>query len=350
MYRVENEPRPAAPTIHQYVRRGDGRVVTETLLGDWILNFLYSRAREQSGPLYRALSSAWTSKMLAFVNFDLPLAPRLIGHRRFLRSCGVDLDECLDPIESFDTPRKIFERKIRYWECRPMPAAAVVSPADARAVVGSLEAGNPLFLKDKFFDLRELLGANKPRWLEAFGTGAFSVLRLTPDQYHYNHTPVAGEVVDFYEIPGLYHACNPGALVDLVTPLSKNKRVVTVVQTDVAGGSGVGLVAMIEVVALMIGDIEQCYSARRYDDPQPLRPGMKIEQGLPKSRFRPGSSTDVLLFEGRRIRFCTDLVRNLSRPEAQSRYTLGFGQPLVETDVRARSPLAIRAIPGGGAQ
>ena len=317
MYRVENEPRPAAPTIHQYVRRGDGRVVTETLLGDWILNFLYSRAREQSGPLYRALSSAWTSKMLAFVNFDLPLAPRLIGHRRFLRSCGVDLDDCLDPTESFDTPRKIFERKIRYWECRPMraPTAAVLSPADARAVVGSLEAGNPLFLKDKFFDLRELLGANKPRWLEAFGTGAFSVLRLTPDQYHYNHTPVAGEVVDFYEIPGLYHACNPGALVDLVTPLSKNKRVVTVVQTDVAGGSGVGLVAMIEVVALMIGDIEQCYSARRYDDPQPLR-----------------------------------LVRNLSRPEAQSRYTRGFGQPLVETDVRVRSPLAIRAIPGGGAQ
>ena len=31
--------------------------------------------------------------------------------------------------------------------------------------------------------------------------------------------------------------------------------------TDIPGGSHVGFVAMIEVVALMIGDIVQCYSA-----------------------------------------------------------------------------------------
>ena len=41
---------------HQYVRRRDARVVTERMLGDWMVNFLYSRTRERS-PWLR-----WTSE------------------------------------------------------------------------------------------------------------------------------------------------------------------------------------------------------------------------------------------------------------------------------------------------
>ena len=103
-----------AARAHQYVCRGDNRVVTERLLGDWAVNFLYSRARERVGTLFNALTSRYASKMLAFINFDLPLTPRLVGHERFLRSCGVDFDETVDDPRSFDTPRKIFERRIRY--------------------------------------------------------------------------------------------------------------------------------------------------------------------------------------------------------------------------------------------
>jgi len=332
-------------TAHQYVRRTDARVVTERLMGDWLVNFLYSRAREQSGMLFRALTSPRVSAMLAYVNFDLPLAPHLVGHERFLRSCGIDLSECLEHPRHLDTPRKIFERKIRYWACRPMPEdpAAVVAPADARVVVGSFGADSPLFIKGKFFAFDELLGRNKPQWLQAFRDGDFVVCRLTPDRYHYNHVPVSGEVVDFYEIPGGYHAANPGAVVQMVTPYSKNKRVVTVLQTDVRGGSRVGLVAMVEVVALMIGDIVQCYSAERYDDPRAVGRGMFLQRGAPKSRYRPGSSTDVLLFQKDRVTFAEDLVRNLSHPAARSRFSLGFGQPLVETDVAVRSQIATRA-------
>ncbi len=331
---------------HQYVRRGDARVVTERLFGDWLVHFLYSHTREHAGTIFRALTSPRVSKMLAYVNFDWPLAARLVGHRRFLRSCGVNLRECVDLPEALDTPRKIFERKIRYWECRPMPEEpdAVVSPADARVLVGSVRAGTPLFIKGKFFEFEELLGCNNGNWLRAFHDGDWAIFRLTPDRYHYNHTPVAGEVVDFYEIPGGCHACNPGAVVELVTPYSKNKRVVTVIQTDVPGGTGVGLVAMIEIVALMIGEVAQCYSAERYDGPQPIRPGMFVRKGVPKSLYRPGSSTDVLVFQNEKVTFAPDLVRNLSRPGVQSRFSRAFGTPLVETDVKARSVVATRAV------
>ncbi len=60
----------------------------------------------------------------------------------------------------------------------------------------------------------------------------------------------------------------PVAVINVVTPFSKNKRVVTIIDSDVPGGTGVGLVAMVEVVALMIGDVVQAYSETKYDSPK----------------------------------------------------------------------------------
>ena len=161
------------------------------------------------------------------------------GNRRFLYAAGIDWSECLSDPREMGNARAVFERKIRYWECRPMPegTGAVLSPADSRMVAGSLSTTSALFLKGKFFDYEELLGSEKSSWLKAFRGGDYAVFRLTPDKYHYNHAPVSGRVADIYEIPGRYHSCNPAVSLTLATPCSKNKRVVTVLDTDVPGGS-----------------------------------------------------------------------------------------------------------------
>ena len=143
-------------------------------------------------------------------------------------------------------------------------------------------------------------------------------------------------------LSGRYHSCNPGPVVVAATPYSKNKRVVTIIDTEVPGGSRVGYVAMIEVVALMIGQIDQCYSPVAYDNPTLMQIGMMMEKGCPKSLYRPGSSTDVLLFEPGRVCFSEDLVRNRFRSGVQSRFSQGFGRPLVETDVKVRSTIGRR--------
>jgi phosphatidylserine decarboxylase len=334
----------AAQPPHQYIDRRTGRVCSERLFNDAVVRWLYAGVRENASALYRMAVSSRVSSALGFLNYDLPLTRALSGARDFLRESGINLAECLDPPETLNTVRKIFERRIRYWECRPAPveAGAVLSPADSRVLTGSLNETSALFLKGKFFDLEELIGPDKTEWLAAFDGGDFAVFRLTPDKYHYNHTPVAGVVMDFYESPGRYHACNPSAVVTEVTPYSKNARAVTIIDTEAPGGTRVGFVAMIEVVALMIGQIAQCYSRDRYDDPRPISPGMFVERGCPKSLYRPGSSTDVLLFERGRIRFDDDLIRNLRRGDAQSRFSQGFGRPLVETEVTARSRIAAR--------
>jgi phosphatidylserine decarboxylase len=327
---------------HQYIDRETGLVRTERPIGDWIVNYLYSKKRERAPLVYQLLGSQWFSGFLGWVNYDFPFGADLSGMRRFLKNCAINLDECLEAPEQLDSARKVFERKIRYWQCRPMTPypSAVVSPADSRLLLGSLKETSMLFLKGKFFEYEELFGAGKDRWLASFRSGDFVVCRLTPDKYHYNHTPVAGVVLDIYEHGGSYHSCNPGAVNTITDPYSKNRRVVTVIDTDVIGGTRVGLVATVEVVALMVGDIQQCYSETEYRDPRPADRGMFLQRGCPKSLFRPGSSTVVLLFQDGRIEFAPDLIRNTSRCDVESRFSEGLGRTLVETDVKVRSTIA----------
>jgi phosphatidylserine decarboxylase len=324
---------------HQYIERNSGQVRTETLFGDPLIRTIYAPVREHAVWLFNVLTGPRVSQALGFLNYDRSLGARVLGNRSFLDECGIDYDECLDPPETLDTARKVFERKIRYWKDRPMPSesSAIVSPADARILIGSFRETSQLFIKEKFFGFQELLGVDKPAWLEAFKEGDFAVLRLTADKYHYNHVPVSGRVIDIYAIEGRYHSCNPQAVVEMATPYSKNKRVVTVIDTNVPGGTGVGLVAMIEIVAMMIGRIKQCYSTNAYDDPAPITIGLFLQKGQPKSLYQPGSSTDVLIFQRHRMRFAEDLLDNQLRSNVSSRFTSGFQKPLVETDLKVRS-------------
>ena len=329
------------PTLpHQYIDRSSQQVVTERPIGDRSIQFIYNTLRKNSPVLFRALTSSRMSSLLSFFHYDM-VGKRRKTDRDFIAQFGAELHECVEPRSYYNSHRKFFERQIRYWETRPMPRnpETVVSPADSRVLIGSFTETSSLFIKDTFFDLQELLGVDSP-WHSYFEGGDFAVFRLTPDKYHYNHVPVSGRVLAIYDVDGRYHSCNPSALSATASLYSKNRRVVTIIDTDVAGGSAIGFVAMVEIVALMIGDVVHAYSKERYDKPQDICQGQIIRRGCPKSLFRPGSSTDVLVFEPGRIHFAEDLIKNSQRCDVQSRYTNSFNRPLVETDVSVRSLIA----------
>ena len=327
---------------HQYVDRVSRGVRNERLFWDSAIRFLYSPVRERAPRLFAAMTSSRMSSFLGFLNYESFVGRAFTGGRRFMLDCGIDWTECLDSPEDQRTLAQIFERKIRYWDRRPMTTDpnAVLAPADSRMVWGSLHDNAPLFIKGKFFDIEELLGGGST-W-RRFADGDWAVFRLTPEKYHYSHAPVAGVVRDFVEIDGACHACNPAAVVEVITPYSKNRRHVTLIDTDVPGGTQVGMVAMVEVAALMIGDIVQCYSDEKYRSPQPMQLDLFLRRGLPKSRYRPGGSTDVLLFERNRVRMSPDLLRAQLRTDVSSRFSRAFGAPLAETEVRVRSTIAKR--------
>lgn len=325
---------------HQYIARDSGRIRDEELYCDRVVDYLYSRLRERAPALFEAVVSARMSSLLGFMNYDLPLGARIFGATSLVRRLGIDLGECVQAPSYYSTARRIFERRIRYEEVRPMTGDPldVVSPADSRMFAGSLSQDSVLFIKDKFFSFAEFLG--RPNWIHAFANGDFAVFRLTPEKYHYNHAPVSGVVRDFYEIEGAFHSCNPAAVIGEVTPFSRNRRAVTIIDTNVPDGSWCGLVAMVEVAALMIGQIVQAYAAQGYEPHEAMRPGLFLLRGQPKSLYRPGSSLDVLIFEPGRVEFNPDLVAHQFRGDANSRFSSWLGRPWVETDVRVRDSIA----------
>ncbi|MCA1932976.1 MAG: phosphatidylserine decarboxylase, partial [Calditerrivibrio sp.] len=280
------------------------------------------------------------TKLLKFFNYT-----RRINHGEilnYLRKMNINMDEIYDDITQYKTVGDVFQRKIKYWEYRPMDdnPDIIVSPADSKMIPGSFSETSSIFIKDKFFSLDDLI--LKEKWVNRFEGGDFAVFRLTPDEYHYNHLPVSGEIVDIYEIDGAYHSCNPTSTVSIVTPLSMNKRIVTIIDTDVRDGSNVGIVAFVEVVAMMIGEISQEYSSEKYNDPTPLQEGDFAMKGQPKSLYKPGSSTDIVIFEKNKITFDSDILEFSRKNDITSRYTSGFNIPLVEIKVRVRERIGKR--------
>src|SRR5262245_59994469 len=161
--------------LHQYIDRRTQRVCDERLFGDALISTLYSPVLERAPVMAQIASSRWVSSALTLLNYNSLLARTSHGIVGFARRTNVDWSECLAAADELSDARSFFERKIRYWDHRPMPKAPsdVVCPADSRVIVGSMTETSGIFVKEKFFDFRELLSTDRSRWLETFGDGDF---------------------------------------------------------------------------------------------------------------------------------------------------------------------------------
>jgi phosphatidylserine decarboxylase len=334
---------------HQYVERYRNTSSNEQLLADQVIGFLYNESREDPGFLLNALASGRVTDGLAHWQFDRRLrepkkALELMAHRLMIRE-----SETVDGFHAMKTYRDLFERQIRYWDVRPQPETAnvIVSPADGKLLPFAAFDRDALPIKTKFVRLNTLLGAANP-WMRhgrdasetAIAPLCGAIVRLTPDMYHYTHAPVAGRVLRHELIEGRFHSCNPTALTRLPGSYAFNRRKITVYDSDVEGGSGVGLVVQVDVAAMMIGQIESRFSAHRYDQPRALTAGDFVPRGAPVSLFRPGSSTSVVIWDGRRAAICDELVANSRRRDLSSRFSDWLAQPWVETRVAVRQAIS----------
>ena len=76
--------------MHQYIDRKQN-VIDEKLFADRIIQWLYSSAREKAPKVFKALTSAQSSRVLAHLNFDLALTTKLLGNKKFLKQCGLTI-------------------------------------------------------------------------------------------------------------------------------------------------------------------------------------------------------------------------------------------------------------------
>jgi phosphatidylserine decarboxylase len=129
------------------------------------------------------------------------------------------------------------------------PNLAVIV-ADSRVVVYNTVAETKKFwIKGNDFNITNLVMDNK---LGAkFADSGVASFRLSPQDYHRYHSPVAGEVKEFRSLPGDYYQVDPVALRSKVDILTRNARSYLVIRTKEFGD-----VLFVAIGATNVGSVQ----------------------------------------------------------------------------------------------
>ncbi|KAJ3323599.1 hypothetical protein HDV06_001623 [Boothiomyces sp. JEL0866] len=281
-----------------YQDRATGQLVKEKMptyirLG---IRLLYQVAGSKSAVESRAIKrflKNYTIKQGA--KFDNPVSKAQIS--QFAAYHDLDLDEVLDPIDSFNNFNEFFYRKLKP-DARTLASAdpnVVVSPADARTnVFLSVSAAQEFWIKGSKFNLSTLLGDDE--LASIFADGSMSISRLAPQDYHRFHFPVDGTVGPTKKIEGTYFTVNPMAVRTTVDVYTENVRTITTINS-----THHGKVAYVCIGAMLVGSIVLTSSE-----------GQQVQRMDEHGYFKFGGSTILLLFEKGRVEFDSDLLSNSS--------------------------------------
>ena len=278
---------PRTPDEIPIYNRRFGRMETEQVYGRKWLDIFYG--------------TAWGRVVTGWLLCRHPLS-RLYGrmqrHPRsrakiasFVAQYGIDLSEVWVPPSGFDSFNDFFIR-VHTAQARPIDPDpnAMISPADARLSVFSIEADTRLMIKGAAMSVPDLLGG--ARLDDLFIGGTCLVYRLAPCDYHrfgYVDDGVQGPV---HTIKGPLHSVNPLALRHKPDVHCTNYRHWCVVQSPQWGTT-----VQVEVGAMMVGSVVQR---------QPHGGGCR--RGQEKGYFQFGGSTVIVLLEPHRLRVDADIL------------------------------------------
>ena len=227
--------------------------------------------------------------------------PRPLIHwlkKTFIKLNGLNMQEALRPIESYQTLEDLFIRQLKpgiHQICEK--EQALVSPVDATlGACGLIESGTLLQVKGRNYGLARLLqDAEMARRIDG---GNYMTFYLSPKDYHRIHCPVAGHIVQSQVICGRLFPVFPKAVATIDELFARNERLITYIKAV-----NHGLVAVVKVGATLVGRITTMYDptlrtnrgsknikTTRYTPPIPINRGAEL------ASFELGS-TIVLLSE-----------------------------------------------------
>jgi len=211
--------------------------------------------------------------------------------RPFAAALGVRLEECLRPLEAFESFNDFFIRSIDLRR-RPIARdpAVCVAPTDGKVLAfPSIRRDRTFEIKGASFALAQFL--QDEALAARFDGGAMLISRLHLADYHHFHFPMSCVPGPATLIDGKLHAVAPYSRRWPAIFYSENRRALTPLRSE-----QFGTVLMVEIGAFTVGSIQQRY-----------RPGSAVPKGAHKGYFELGGSTVVLLFEPGAIRLDADL-------------------------------------------
>lgn len=175
--------------------------------------------------------------------------------RRYIRHYEIDLAAVEKPVEEYRTLKEFFTRRLKS-DARPIAQGReiVVSPVDGTvSQMGTIDQGTLIQAKGKLYNIAELLG-DRPELVQRFYGGTFVTIYLSPRDYHRIHMPVDGQLISYSYIPGRLYPVNQLGIEHVDNLFARNERLVTFVESDVAG-----CVAVVKVGALFVGSVKVTY-------------------------------------------------------------------------------------------
>lgn len=269
------------------VDRATGELQAETVFGDGTLRFVYETllGRTFWGLLFN--TSCLSGLLGSF--YDSSLSKKSI--RKLAMTPGCDPSEASLPVEEYKNFNAFFTRHLKDG-ARPFDFAPdkISSPADGRLFVyEGLKPCDPIPVKGAKRTLNELCCRELPE-----GPLSVAVARLAPVDYHRYHFPCSCDQAEPPHVfRGKYHSVNPVALVRRPDLYVENTRQITMLESDLFG-----VFHYIEVGAFGVGSIVQTSSPGYHEK--------MAEKGL----FKFGGSTVILIFDGNRVKWDSDLLEN----------------------------------------
>ncbi|KAI0749177.1 phosphatidylserine decarboxylase-domain-containing protein [Daedaleopsis nitida] len=230
----------------------------------------------------------------------------------FIAFHRLNMDEILDPLDSFKNFNQFFYRKLKP-DARPVEAPEdpyrVVSGADCRLMVFStVSEATRLWVKGRDFSVGRLLGDTYRAEADRYVGGAMCIFRLAPQDYHRFHVPVDGTIGPMADINGEYYTVNPQAIRTALDVYGENVRKIVPIDSP-----QFGRVMCVCIGAMMVGSI---YTT--------VQEGQAVKRGDEFGYFAFGGSTIVVLFEKGVVEWDEDLLVN-SRACLETLVRVGMG-------------------------
>lgn len=203
----------------------------------------------------------------------------------FIEKYGIDKSEF--STMDFDSFASFFKRKLK-GDKRPisMGPEDLIAPADSKLSVVNLNDHSAFFIKNREYNLSELIGNEK--LAQEYSNGLCLIFRLTVDDYHRFSYIDSGKRGSTYKIKGKLHTVSQISAKGF-NIYHENYRVISVLDTD-----HFDTLLYVEVGALLVGKIN-------------LHNKPHFKKGEEKGYFDMGGSTIVLLIKPNVVKIDEDI-------------------------------------------
>ncbi|SCY50498.1 phosphatidylserine decarboxylase [Alkaliphilus peptidifermentans] len=274
-----------------FVERKTGELKVETVAGDAYLRWTYDTKMGRS-ILENIMKKKFFSKMIGLY-MESPFSRRRLTS--FINELSIDMSEALNEnISGYKSFNDFFIRKLKP-EARPIAKdeEILISPADGRVLVyDNINVCKVVQVKGLDYSLEELIGDKE--LANSYEGGVCIITRLNPSDYHRFHFPDGGIPITSKRIEGSYYSVNPLALKKVAALYCKNKREITIFQSN-----NFGEILMIEVGATCVGTIVQTYKKDK-----------QVLKGEEKGFFKFGGSTTIMFIKKDKVKLDSDLIKN----------------------------------------